>query len=159
MNSRCFKIHCSYSTSFNVSNVGKFFWIWILKGCMWVEKRIRKAVDLCSRPLKKKICQFHFVAAQQRQRNVQKSVLHVQSCCFVNLNIAFMTFSLPSSTSLLKIPKMTKMTNLKCCGEPKTLTCLWKCEMASPLYDISSFEAPFLISGRSDMESRTVMVR
>ena len=42
---------------------------------MKLEKRIRKAVDLCSGPLKKKIWQFHLIAAQGRQRNVQKSVL------------------------------------------------------------------------------------
>lgn len=41
----------------------------------------------------------------------------------------------------------------------KTLTCRWKWEIASPLYEISSFDAPFLISGRSDMASRTVVVR
>ena len=29
---------------------------------------------------------FHVVVVQRRQRNVQKSVLHVQSCCFANLN-------------------------------------------------------------------------
>ena len=28
---------------------------------------------------------FHVVVVQQRQRNVQKSVMHVQSCCFVLL--------------------------------------------------------------------------
>ena len=29
---------------------------------------------------------FHVVVVQRRQRNVQKSVLHVPSCCFANLN-------------------------------------------------------------------------
>ena len=33
-----------------------------------------------------------------RQRNVQKSVMHVQSCCFVNLSLSrFWPLSLPSS--------------------------------------------------------------
>ena len=31
--------------------------------------------------------QFHVVVVQRRQRNVQKSVMHVQSCCFANLNL------------------------------------------------------------------------
>ena len=82
----------------------------------------------------------------------------MQSCCFANLNIAF-DARLAVIDVVAKNPYNDKDGESKCCGEPKTLTCLWKCEMASPLYDISSFEAPFLTSGRSDMESRTVMVR
>ena len=31
MNSRCFKLHRTYSTSFNSTNVGEFFWSWIQK--------------------------------------------------------------------------------------------------------------------------------
>ena len=31
---------------------------------------------------KLKIWSFHVVVVQGRQRNVQKSVMHVQSCCF-----------------------------------------------------------------------------
>ena len=30
--------------------------------------------------------QFHVVIVQWRQRNVQESVMHVQSCCFANIN-------------------------------------------------------------------------
>ena len=36
---------------------------------------------------KREIEQFHVVAVQRRQRNVQKSVMHVQSCCFACLNL------------------------------------------------------------------------
>ena len=32
--------------------------------------------------IKREITQFHLVVVQGRQRNVQKSVIHVQSCCF-----------------------------------------------------------------------------
>ena len=31
---------------------------------------------------------FHVVDVQWHQRNVQKSVIHVQSCCFANLNLS-----------------------------------------------------------------------
>ena len=34
---------------------------------------------------KREIGHFHVVVAQRRQRNVQKSVMHVQSCGFANL--------------------------------------------------------------------------
>ena len=37
--------------------------------------------------MKREIGQFHVVVVQQRQRNVQKSVIHVQSCCFAYLNL------------------------------------------------------------------------
>ena len=46
---------------------------------------------------------FRVVAVEWRQRNLQKSVLHVQRCCFANLNpLLFRPFSLPSSSSLRK---------------------------------------------------------
>ena len=35
------------------------------------------------------IRKFHVVVVQRRLRNVQKSVLHVQSCCFADLNLLF----------------------------------------------------------------------
>ena len=37
--------------------------------------------------IKREIRKFHVVVVQQRQRNVQKSVMHVKKCCFVNLNL------------------------------------------------------------------------
>ena len=36
---------------------------------------------------KREIRHFHVVVAQRRQRKVQKSVKHIQSCCFANLNL------------------------------------------------------------------------
>ena len=36
---------------------------------------------------KHEIRHFHVKVVQRRQRNVQKSMMHVQSCCFVNLNL------------------------------------------------------------------------
>ena len=36
---------------------------------------------------KLEIKHFHVVVVQWRLKNVQKSVMHVQSCCFVNLNL------------------------------------------------------------------------
>ena len=35
----------------------------------------------------REIRHFHVVIVQRRQRNVQKSVMHVQSCCFASLNL------------------------------------------------------------------------
>ena len=36
---------------------------------------------------KREFRHLHVMAVQRRQRNVQKSVMHVQSCCFANLNL------------------------------------------------------------------------
>ena len=38
-------------------------------------------------PTKREIRQCHVLVMQWRQRNVQKSVMHVQTCCFANLNL------------------------------------------------------------------------
>ena len=47
---------------------------------------------------------FHVAVVQPRLRNVQKSVMHVQSCCFANKPTFCLPFSLPSPSSLLKLP-------------------------------------------------------
>ena len=36
---------------------------------------------------KREFRHFHVVVVQRRQRNVRQSVIHVQSCCFANLNL------------------------------------------------------------------------
>ena len=54
------------------------------------------------------IWSFHVVLAQWRQRNVQKSVIHVQSCCFAHETYCFLTFPLPSSSWIRKVPKNNK---------------------------------------------------
>ena len=66
-NSRCFKVHHSYCNSLN-------FLIF------WKENRCH----VFPSSLKRK---FPAVVVQWRQRNVQKSLMHVQSCCFANLNL------------------------------------------------------------------------
>ena len=43
--------------------------------------------------MKREIRKFHVIVVQWRQRNVQKSVMHVQSCCFANLNLHMYCFS------------------------------------------------------------------
>ena len=41
------------------------------------------------------IWSFHVVVVQKWQRNVQKSVMRVQSCCLANLTYCFLTLTLP----------------------------------------------------------------
>ena len=52
----------------------------------------------------REIRRFHVAVVQRRLRNVQKSVMHVQSCCFVNINLLlFLPFSSPSVSSLPRL--------------------------------------------------------
>ena len=37
--------------------------------------------------IKREIRKFHVLVVQRQERNVQKIVMHVQSCCFADLNL------------------------------------------------------------------------
>ena len=56
-NPRCFKLHRTYSTSFNSTNVGQFFWSWILKDCSEVQEK-KKKVLVSSSPILNKTWSF-----------------------------------------------------------------------------------------------------
>ena len=74
--------------SFNSSNAGKGFWSWILKDCIKVQEKKKESCCLVfPSSTKREIWQFHFVVVQRRQRNVQESVMHVQSCCLACLSL------------------------------------------------------------------------
>ena len=67
---------------------------------------VQSGTTLSKKKKKKKICSptpFLTQNVQWRLRNVQKSVLHVQSCCFANVNLLRFSFALPSPSSLLKL--------------------------------------------------------
>ena len=83
-NSPYFKLHRAYSTSFNSSNADNFFWSWILKALSKFGKII---LLLLTSSTRREFRHFHVVVVQWRQRNGQKSVMHVQSCCFANLQL------------------------------------------------------------------------
>ena len=91
VNLRCLKLYRAYSISFiiNSSNVGKCFWSWIPKDRIKVQEKKNKVEHCLLFPssTKRETRQFHAVVVQRRQRNVQKSVMHVQSCWFACLNL------------------------------------------------------------------------
>ena len=64
----------TYSISFNSSNVGKFFWRWILKHCIVSKfrKTKRKSFSCVLVLQKSEISNFHVVVVQRRQRNMYK---------------------------------------------------------------------------------------
>ena len=47
--SRCFKLCRAYSISFFTSDVGEFFWSWILKNCIKVQEKEKRVVVVGSR--------------------------------------------------------------------------------------------------------------
>ena len=89
MHQRYLTLYRAYSISFNSSNVGKLFWSWILTDCIKVQEKKRKESCCLVFPssTRREIRHFHVVVVQRRQRNVQKRVMHVSSCCFANLNL------------------------------------------------------------------------
>ena len=50
-------------------------------------RRKRKSLSCVTSSTKRETGQSRVVVVQGRQRNLQKSVMHVQSCCFANLNL------------------------------------------------------------------------
>ena len=105
MNSHRFKLYRAYSISFTSSNVGKCFWSWILKDCIKVQEKKRKllssvpvldktwiqALSRCSRATTAKKC-------TKKAWSRAKLVF-----CWSNM-LLFLPFSLPSASSLLKLP-------------------------------------------------------
>ena len=75
------------SISIISSNAGNFFWSWILRVYRSSGKEKGSRCLVYASPTKREISQFHVVVVRWRQRNVQKSVMHVQSCCFADLNL------------------------------------------------------------------------
>ena len=60
------------------------------------ERKVRR--HLLTFSINREIRHFHVVVVQWRQRNVQKSVMHVQSCCFAHQT--YRVFSLTWSASM-----------------------------------------------------------
>ena len=87
VNSRYFKLYRAYSISFNSSNDSEFFWSWILKDCFKVQGKKNKVVVFVHASTKCEIKHFHVVVMQRQQRNVQISMMRMQSCCFAILNL------------------------------------------------------------------------
>ena len=97
-----FKLYRAYSISFTSSNVGKCFWSWILKDCIKVQEKKRKFLSCVPVLDKTWIQALSRCSRATTAKKCTKSVIHVQSCCF-----AFLPFSLPSASSLLKLPNIT----------------------------------------------------
>ena len=88
MKSRCFKLYRAYIHLDHFVKCGQFFVELNFKRLYrssGKEKGSRCLVFASS--TKREIRHFHVVVVRWRQRSVQKSVMHVQSCCFADLNL------------------------------------------------------------------------
>ena len=112
-----FQNHRSYSISYNLSkNVGQIFWGCTRKDRIFkFRKRTRKFcfVFIYSIRRARDIRNFYIAVVQRRLRNVPKSMLHVQSCCFANFNLFF--FVVPVARRLHR-----SLSFISCC-DPETL--------------------------------------
>ena len=61
--------------------------------CLEKEKNFRVVLTFFVKRVRKSR-KFHVAAVQRRLRNVQKRVMHVQSCCFGDINLLLVTSSL-----------------------------------------------------------------
>ena len=105
VNSCCFKFHRSHSISFNVKCLAKFSGVKSEGPYLSLEKDNFCVVLTYFVKRLHEIRKFHVAAMQRRLRNVQKSVMDVQSCCLADINLLlFFQFFLPSPGSLLKLP-------------------------------------------------------
>ena len=97
------------SILFSFSEMWAKYIFWIESERTVSEFRKRKRNFLCCVHLLRKVgtWNFHVAVVQRWPKNVQKSVMHVQSCCFTNINLLlFLPFSLllPSPSLLPKLP-------------------------------------------------------
>ena len=64
----------------------QFFWIWILKDCIEVQEKKKESRLVFKSSTKREIRHFHVIVMQWQKRNVQKSMMHMQYCCFANFS-------------------------------------------------------------------------
>ena len=88
-----FSLYRDYSNSLTLSNASELVWSWMSINHIQVYKEKQKFRHcLFTSSTKREIGHYHLVVVQWRQRNVQKSVMHVQSCCFALSSYSFFCF-------------------------------------------------------------------
>ena len=105
LNSRSFNRYRDYSNSFTLSNASELFLSQFPKKTYSSSERERKfSCRLVTSSIKLEIRHLPVAVVQWRQRNVQKSVVHVQSCSFAYSTYRFfLPFSYSSLTWHLKV--------------------------------------------------------
>ena len=83
------QIHRSYFISFNLQMLAKFSGLNLKGPYLSLEKDKEIFCVVLTYPIKRarQIRKFHVAVVQRRLRNIQKRVMHVQSCYFANINL------------------------------------------------------------------------
>ena len=87
-----------YLNAWNRLNVGNFWWSWNFNDFMQLQKK--KGIFVVVIHGLVALGAFTSKSCVGRERNVIKSVIHVQSCCFADKSNCFSTLSLSSASSL-----------------------------------------------------------
>ena len=135
VNSRCFKLYRAYSNS---SNVGEFFWSWSLKDYIEVEGKKESRCLVIMSSTKLEIRNFHVVVGERRQRNVQKCVMHVQNCCFVDINL-LLFWRCRCRRLCLRRSSLLKLAAHSVLFSRRPYRCCHQMLLLSFLYELSSF--------------------
>ena len=103
-NRKRFKLHRSYSISFHLSNVDEISGVEFQRTVSKFRKK--NIFVLCSATNKAgaRNQEVSWSSSAATAKKWKKKLMHVQDCCFANLNLLFFPFSLPSSWLLLKLP-------------------------------------------------------
>ena len=84
----CLKLYRTYFILFNLSLMLAIFLELNSKGLYQSSGKEKESCCLVFLSLtKREIRHFHAVVVQLQQRNVQKSMMHMQSCCFTTINL------------------------------------------------------------------------
>ena len=105
MNLHRFKLYHAYSISFTSSNVGKCFWSWILRDSIKLKEKKRKLLS-CVPVLDKTWIQAlsHCSRAMTAKKCTKKAWCTCKVVVLLIKPTALLLFSLPSTSSLLKLP-------------------------------------------------------
>ena len=135
--SHCFKLNRSYSVSFHLSNVGEIFRVESQRTVFKFRKRKLTFFVGFTYPMK----QARVAVVQRRLRNVQKSVLHVQSCWF-NCSCCRRRRRSPSNSLLLWSRNFATMVTWR---HTSSLYC--NCILEKNLRSLSHLGTPLQIMG------------
>ena len=111
MNLCCLKLNRAYSISPLIRQMiwapddGKFFWSWILKDCIQVQEKKKKVVVFCSRPRQNvKLGSFTLLSCNEGRECTKNGDARAKLFFCLSKPFAFLPFSLPSPSSLRKLP-------------------------------------------------------
>ena len=78
---------------------------------------------------KLKVWSFHVVVVQRQQRNVQKSVMHVQSCCFAHYSPFSLIREFPNQNTRWNVSKIMRVIDRSDRNPPTIQPLVWPSDL------------------------------